>query len=58
MTENCSSKVKGNRESGSECDSVLLFLFASLVLGALIIDFSFPFVNRTSIERNNYKQHG
>ena len=58
MTENCSSKVKGNGESRSECDSVLLFLFASLVLGALIIDFSFSFVNRTNIERNNYKQHG
>ena len=58
MTETCSFKVKGNGKSGSECDSVLLFLFASLVLDALIIDFSFPFVNRTNIERNNYKQHG
>ena len=58
MTENCTSKFKGNGESGSECDSVLLFLFASLVLSALIIDFTFAFVNRTNIERNNYKQHG
>ena len=58
MTETCTSKVKGNGESESECDLVLLFLFASLVLGVLIIDFSFPCVNRTNIERNNYKQHG